>query len=199
MDRKIGQLLKFGYRARLEQTPALIGATSIALVPVKGAGAAELAYDGPNPRIPSAPGAGSVDDITSQADQILAKVNRIPIEEIGANLRLVTGRLSALASSPKMDDSLAHLTRTLAEVDQILGQIQPQVGPLLTKLNDAADQVSGIAQAAHQLLGGEDTGGANLSEAISQLDQAARSIRTLADYLDRHPDALIRGKRPDRP
>ncbi len=198
-DRKIRQLLHFGYRARLQQTPALIGAESIALVTVRGAGAGELAYDGANPRIPSAPGAGSIDDITSQADEILAKVNRIPIEEIGSNLRQVTSRLNALVSSPKMDEGLAHVTSTLTEVDQILGQIQPQVGPLLAKLNQAADQVSGIALAARQLLGADDTGGSNLSEAIGQLDQAARSIRTLADYLDRHPEALIRGKRPESP
>jgi ABC-type transporter Mla subunit MlaD len=166
---------------------------------VRGAGAGELAYDGANPRIPSAPGAGSIDDITSQADEILAKVNRIPIEEIGSNLRQVTSRLNALVSSPKMDEGLAHVTSTLTEVDQILGQIQPQVGPLLAKLNQAADQVSGIALAARQLLGADDTGGSNLSEAIGQLDQAARSIRTLADYLDRHPEALIRGKRPESP
>jgi paraquat-inducible protein B len=30
------------------------------------------------------------------------------------------------------------------------------------------------------------------------LNEAARSVRTLADYLDRHPEALIRGKKPDQ-
>ena len=29
---------------------------------------------------------------------------------------------------------------------------------------------------------------------VSQLDDAARSIRVLADYLERHPEALVRGK-----
>jgi paraquat-inducible protein B len=194
----VRQLLKFGYRARLQQTPALIGSQSIALVEVKGAARADLAYGGPNPRIPSVPGLSSVDDITSQADQILAKVNRMPIEQIGRNLRQVTDRLNSLVSSPKMDESVGHLTKTLAEVDQMLGQIEPQIGPLLTKLNEAAGQVSGTAMAAHQLLGGEgDAAGGNLSETIQQLNEAARSIRSLADYLDRHPEALIRGKRPN--
>ncbi len=199
-DQKIRQLLELGFRARLEQTPALVGAASIALVPVKGAGAAELAHDSSNPRIPSAPGASNIDDIASQADQILAKVNRIPIEEIGANLRQVTNRLNTLVSSPQLDESLKHLTKTLSEVDQMLTQMQPQMGPLLTKLNEAAEQLSGTALAAHELLNGDDSGGgASLQETIHQLDGAARSIRTLADYLDRHPSALIRGKRPDKP
>jgi hypothetical protein len=37
-----------------------------------------------------------------------------------------------------------------------------------------------------------------LPEAIQQLTEAAQSVRSLADYLDRHPEALIRGKRPER-
>jgi ABC-type transporter Mla subunit MlaD len=130
----------------------------------------------------------------------LAKVNRIPIEEIGANLRQVTNRLNTLVSSPQLEESLSHLTRTLNEVDQMLTQMQPQIGPLLTKLNEAAGQLSGTAQAAHELLNGEDSGdGGSLLETIHQLDGAARSVRTLADYLDRHPSALIRGKGPEKP
>jgi paraquat-inducible protein B len=38
----------------------------------------------------------------------------------------------------------------------------------------------------------------NLPDTIKQLDEAARSIRTLTDYLSRHPEALIRGKRPEK-
>jgi paraquat-inducible protein B len=196
-DAKIRQLLKLGFRARLQQTPALIGSQSIALVETKGVGKADLAEGGPNPLIPSAPGSSSIEDITSQADEIMAKVNRIPITEIGENLRRVTDRLNALVSSPKMSESLTHLTSTLAEVDQMLSQMQPQVGPLIAKLNEAAGQISGAALAAHQLLGNEgDSASGNLSQTIHQLNEAARSVRTLADFLDRHPEALIRGKRP---
>ena len=51
------------------------------------------------------------------------------------------------------------------------------------------------ATAATGVLGGS---GANqdqsLAEAIRQIDQMARSIRSLSDYLGRHPEALIGGK-----
>jgi paraquat-inducible protein B len=197
-DAKLRTLLHFGYRARLQQTPALVGDQSIALVEVKGAATADLAYDGPNPRIPSAPGSTDIGDITTQADQILAKVNRIPIEEIGRNLQQVTSSLHTLMSSPKMAENLAHLSSTLAEIDQMLAEVQPQVGPLMLKLNQAAAQISGTALAAHQLLESDGAGDGNLPDAIRQLAEAARSIRTLSDYLERHPEALIRGKRPEK-
>jgi ABC-type transporter Mla subunit MlaD len=169
------------------------------LVQVRGAATADLVSDGVNPRIPSAASSASLDDIASQADQILAKVNRIPIEEIGQHLGIVTRRLASLASSPETEDSLAHLHRGMAQFDRILSDVQPQIGPIVTKLNDAAGQFSGISLALKQLLDGDGAGQeSSLPEAIRQLNQTARSIRTLSDYLDRHPEALIRGKRPEK-
>jgi paraquat-inducible protein B len=48
------------------------------------------------------------------------------------------------------------------------------------------------------LLSGEGAGqDASLPDAIRQLNDAARSIRSLADYLGRHPEAVIRGKTKD--
>ncbi len=197
-DAKIRSLLHLGYRARLQQTPALVGNRSIALVPTKGNAAADLAYDGNLPRIPNAPGSSDFEDITSQADQLLAKLNGVPITEIGNNLKQVTERLSKLAASPQLSQGLAHLNSTMTEVDQMIGQVSPKIGPLMNKLNDAAGQIESTARAASQLLNGESSTGDNLPDTIRQLDEAARSIRTLTDYLSRHPEALIRGKRPDQ-
>jgi paraquat-inducible protein B len=198
-DEKVGKLIRLGYRARLAQSPPLVGASSIALVRVSGTAAAELIHDGVNPRIPSVAGSASLDDIASQADQILAKVNRMPIEKIGHHLEIVTSRLASLSSSPQTADSLAHLHHSIAQLDQMLSQVQPQIGPIVSKLNDAAGQVSDISVAAKHLLSGEGTDqDASLTEAIRQLNATVRSIRTLADYLDRHPEALIRGKRPEK-
>ena len=37
----------------------------------------------------------------------------------------------------------------------------------------------------------------DLGDALVQLSRAARSLGALADYLERHPEALIRGKPAD--
>ncbi|MFL6688543.1 MAG: mammalian cell entry protein, partial [Paraburkholderia graminis] len=39
----------------------------------------------------------------------------------------------------------------------------------------------------------------NVGDAMNQLAQTAAAVRTLADYLERHPEALVRGKREDQP
>ena len=36
-----------------------------------------------------------------------------------------------------------------------------------------------------------------LAKMFQELTDASRSIRELADYLERHPDALIKGKTPE--
>lgn len=199
-DAKLRRLIHKGYRARL-QTPALAGNPSIALVEVRGASAvADLAREGgANPRIPSVPGSADLDDITTQADQILAKLNRIPIEQIGDDVKQVTGRLRGLVSSPDIAGSLSHLNHTLAGLDLMIAEVQPQLGPLVAQLNRAAAQLSDTAAATRQLIDSEGGGqGEGLAQTLQQLNEAARSIRSLADYLGRHPEALIRGKRPDK-
>ena len=35
----------------------------------------------------------------------------------------------------------------------------------------------------------------NLNSALKELSAAARSIRVLADYLEQHPEALVKGKK----
>jgi paraquat-inducible protein B len=198
-DAKLRKLIQLGFRARLAQSPPLVGARSIALVQVNRPAAAALEADASAPLFPTEPVSKDLADIAAQADEILAKVDRMPIEEIGQNLRAITGRLRVLVSSPKVDDALEHLDNSSVQLDQILGQVKPQIGPLVAKLNQAAGELSSIALGARRLLDGDGTSeDGSLPETIRQLNEAARSVRTLADFLDRHPEALIRGKKPDQ-
>lgn len=214
MDGKLRALLRLGYRARLKQTPALIGARAIALVPVQGAHPADLVYDD-TPRggvthggamgesaaigrIPTAQGSTDLDDITSQTDRLLIKANHIPIEQIGHDLGEITSRLRRLSASPELAADATHLNSSLADLSQMLAEARPQIGPLLDKLNRTAGELSQTVLAARQLLSGQGASqNEGLPEAIGQLSEAARSLRSLADYLQRHPESLLRGKKPE--
>jgi paraquat-inducible protein B len=198
-DAALTRLIHLGYRARLQQSPPLLGDQSIQLVRTAGAPAAQLVSDGGNPRFPSAPGSSSLDDIAVKADLFLNKLDAMPLEDIGANLKKITGHLDELMSSPELKDSLMHLHSTLTSMDKLLAEAEPQVGPLIGNLNDAAAELSGTATALRQVMeSGGPNGDASLPDAIRQITEAARSIKTLTDYLDRHPEALIRGKRPEK-
>jgi paraquat-inducible protein B len=196
-DAALTHLIHLGYRASLQQSPPVLGDQSIALVRTAGAPSAQLLTDGDIPRFPSAPGSSNLGDIAAKADVFLNKLDAVPLEEIGANLKRITGNLDTLMASPELKDSLGHLHSTLTSIDELLHDVQPQIGPLVRRLNDAVTELSGTATALRQLA---ESGGPNedasLPEAIRQITEAARSIKALTDYLDRHPEALIRGKRP---
>ena len=190
-DEVINRLLAQGFRARLAQSPPLIGSRTIAIGPDSEARGGTLGLQGRFPRIPSAVSASDTDQLLSQANDILGKVNQIPFASIGAHLDGLTAHIDDFTGSPELKESLIHLDGTLRQIDKT-------IGPLIARLNKAVDQVGGAATAATGVLGGS---GANqdqsLAEAIRQIDQMARSIRSLSDYLGRHPEALIGGKTKD--
>lgn len=194
-DRAVQKLVDLGYRANVSQSPPLLGSYQLGLDKVAEPGPVVLDRSGRHPRVPAAPEAdgGSLFD---KADSILTKVNAIPFEAIGNDVRQITGRLSKLVSSPELDSSIAHLDGTLKSLDQMAAQVRPQIGPLVAKLNQTAEQLRQASVSANGVLSGIGAGqDASLAGAVRQLTDAARSIRALADYLQRHPEALLNGKR----
>ena len=193
-DQALRGLLRGGYRLQMGQSPPLVGTATLVLQ--KGAGERRLALAGSGDAtlIPTAGSAG-VDELTTKVGAILDRVNAIPIEAIGSDVRQITGRLRTLVSSPQLTDSLKHLDSTLNQVDAMMAEVKPQVAPLVSKLNQAADQLNGAVAAANATLSGQGASqDASLPDAIRQLNEAARSIRTLTDYLARHPEAVIKGR-----
>ena len=197
-NKTLSDLIEGGYRLTMGQYPPLIGTATLIFQRTPGAKRAKLA-SGEAPQIPTASPAG-VEDLTAKADQILDKVNAVPITEIGRDVRQITARVSRVVSSPEVDDSLHKLDSTLTSVDEITREAKPQVAPLIAKLNQVAEQVSATATAAKAMLNGEGAGqDESLPDAVRQLTEAARSIRSLADYLGRHPEAVLKGKVREAP
>jgi paraquat-inducible protein B len=194
-DTTLQLLLAQGYRPKLTQSPPLIGSRAIVLAMDDPSRGAALTPGILYPQIPAATAGADTDMLISQANDILSKINQIPFVAIGANLQSLTAHVDALAGSPKVDDSLTHLDNSLRQLDQILADLKPKIGTLATKLNQTADQARAAAAAARGVLGGEGTNqDQSLADVMRQIDQAARSIRSLTDYLGRHPESLLGGK-----
>lgn len=188
----VGELLRAGLHARLDQDPPLIGADFVSLEILPNARSKQSGADpGPTPKdpreIPAAPG-GGLSDLTGELAQL-------PIKQIGDNVRTITAQIRDLTTSARTKQSLEKLSQTVSNIDQMVQQVKPQVGPLVATLRQAATQLQGLTASARQMLGGPDeqTG---LQQTLDELTRAARSMRSLADYLERHPASLLRGKQP---
>ena len=79
----------------------------------------------------------------------------------------------------------------------------PAVAPhVVPALKSALEDASGALGSAERMLTSTEAnlvgpgapGQVELRNAMQELARAARSLRTLADYLEQHPEALIRGK-----
>jgi paraquat-inducible protein B len=110
------------------------------------------------------------------------------------------------------DVTLGNLDRQVAAVGQRAGaalddtrqlvkKIDREIEPLAASFRSTLDAVRTTVKSAqdalvtvNRTLDGESRLGDDLSQALRQLTGAARSLNALADYLDRHPEALLRGK-----
>ena len=55
-------------------------------------------------------------------------------------------------------------------------------------------RLSGTLGSINQGYGADSTFKRDLTRLMSQVDDTLRSVRILTDYLEQHPEALIRGK-----
>lgn len=196
-DQLLLGLVRHGYRLQLAQNPPFIGATGLELRQVLHPGAYSPAPVGQVTALPTAETA-NFGDLSEKANAALGAVDAVPIEAIGRDVRQVTKQLSVLVSSPEVRDGLKHLDATLASLDEITGAAKPKVGPLVDNLTVAAEQMQVLARSANKIVSGQGAAqDASLPDAIRQLTEAARSLRSLADYLDRHPEAVLKGKEPE--
>jgi paraquat-inducible protein B len=81
------------------------------------------------------------------------------------------------------------VTTTLAGVDTTLEELRRPLATPDTRLKSANGTLLGKHAPIQQ----------DLRDALQEVSLAARSLRALMDYLDRHPEALIRGKTEVKP
>ena len=152
----------------------LTGARVVALSFRPGARKARLLPGAPFPEIPGAPGP-DFDELTESATQLLTDARR-----------LVNSANTVIASPA--------LAETIKNLDQITQQASENLGPTLQSLQKASAQLEKTLASASGLMGNSNTGSGELPRALRDLREASRSVRLLTDYLERHPEALVRGK-----
>jgi len=119
------------------------------------------------------------------------------IADVLASVKSVVHHIDTFTAGPELGHAVKELDRTLTNLDHITTDVQPQIKPLLDSLRDTADAAQQTLQAARHMLGTGASSGTDLPRLIRELTEAARSIRALTDYLDQHPEALLRGRKGD--
>lgn len=193
-------LVRQGLRAQLQSGNLLTGELLIALDFRPDAPAAELVMrEGMPPTIPSV--ATDLDTMKQSVNQVLAEIGKAPIRELVEDLRRTVQSLDRIVGSPEIQGAVTALGEAAENLQVVLRAAGREIGPVSESLRRTADRASGTltsadaALASVQDLVGKKSGlPADIDAVLNELTRAARSIRVLADYLERHPEALVRGK-----
>jgi paraquat-inducible protein B len=163
-------LVSRGLRAQLRSGSLLTGQLLIDFEIYPDADIDEVYYEDGIAVLPTVP--TSMAAIKSSLQGLMNKIEKMPLEEIGNNLNGVLEAVNKLTNSSDIRDTLENLNKATAQLN--------------TTLETADGVVAGFDESspAYQ----------DIRKTMNELSAAARSLRLMMDYLERHPDALIKGK-----
>ena len=171
----LARLVTRGLRAQLVTASFLTGQKVIGLDIVHDAPAAKLPTDVDAPEFPT----------TRAAD----------VDAIMQSLQNTLHHIDTATAGPALGNAVKNLDATLSHLEQITRDVQPQLKPLIASLKATADAAQVAAQSASGTLGPDGALATQLPGLLQQVSDAARSLRELADFLQRHPEALLNGRR----
>jgi paraquat-inducible protein B len=198
LDRMMADLVRRGLKVRLDTTSLITGAKQLTIDVFTDTAPASFAKDGDAYVIPALESGG---DLAAGASALMARISAIPFEQIGQNLNQTLAGVNGIVSDPALRDAMKDLRATLASAQSLVANLDHGTAPLMQRLPGIATQLEETVRRADRLVGSLETGYGGNSQfnrdtgrLITQLTDAARSIRVLADLLARHPEALIRGR-----
>lgn len=172
------------------------------------------------PEIPTIP--SGKEEIEDTIQKTLSEVRELPIKETVEAMLHSLRQIEHLLAAPETQASIGNLNRTLEDLQHLIRHVDGRVDTLSRDLDetvrdsralvktlngrmlpllDAMEKSLGavtdtFTHAKGTLSAVEDFGqpDSELNTALRDFSKAARSVRTLADYLERNPQALIFGK-----
>ncbi|MDB5865417.1 MAG: mammalian cell entry protein [Betaproteobacteria bacterium] len=180
----LARLVERGLRAQMRSANLLTGQQYIALDFVPGAKKAAMDVRKSPPEIPTV--AGSAQELQATIASISKKLERVQFEEISGDVRKTLKTTTAVLErvdrevAPQVRDTMIEARQAMVEAREALVQARKALSSVERTLANAEPLPS------------------EASDALREIGRAAQSFRVLADYLERHPEAVIRGKKEDK-
>ncbi len=221
---QLPRLIKRGFRARLELQSMVTGQLQIELDFMPDTKARLVGGKTKYAEIPTVSSAMSkfakeleqipIQEIGHRVSAVLAGVQKfMDNPELGQGVKNLNQTILDLQKLVKdvgsqVNPLLGSAEKAIGHADELVLNVNKQIDPLAADVKKTAAAVTGAADAARPAIKEVGKAFANIaaltgrgSEERRQLDrtlkalqEAARSIKDWADYLERHPEALIRGK-----
>ncbi|WP_018605266.1 intermembrane transport protein PqiB [Uliginosibacterium gangwonense] len=122
---------------------------------------------------------GDLHELQATLASIAGKLDRIPFEQISADLH----------------QSLQSLDKALKDADALIAKLDGEVAPEIKATLASARQTLNTTE---QTMANQSPMQQELQGSLREVSRAAQSVRELTDYLQRHPEALLRGKTEEK-
>ncbi len=140
-------------------------------------------------------------DITETADGLDKLVRSPELEKSLEGFARLLNSEDTQALAASIRKSLANVDATMASARLLFSKVDDGINPVVEELLAALEEVGQASRTAQETLASirDDLSGQSdtyfrIAGALQEVENAARSFRVLADYLERHPEALLRGK-----
>src|SRR5271166_1975780 len=158
---------------------------------------------GGDPELPAGPTPREM--IAERLQPLLDKLADAPIDRMFADMQASAAALKDLVNGPQLRGALDELRTASVELRDVVKRFGDHSDALMNNLGETMRSTNRLIDRTGQTLatidrqvGDRSPLLADIRGLVQQLDGAARSIRLLAEYLERNPDALISGKSDNR-
>lgn len=177
-EQSMDLLVEGGLRGQLRTGNLLTGQLYVALDILKDAKPDRIEWSESPPRFPTIP--GSLTGIEEDITQITKKLAAVPFDAIGQDLRR----------------ALETLDRTLNSVDQLARQVGSELAP---ELRASLSALRRSLAEVDRVLAEDAPLQQDARAALREVARSAAALRVLVEYLEQHPEALLRGKAEEKP
>lgn len=172
----IDSLVAHGFRAELKSGNLLTGQKYVDLDVHADAPAEKIWWKEQPAVFPTV--SNGLDEIQDSVAGIARKLNKVPFDKISSRL---------IATMTSLEQTLKSTDQLMKHVD---GSIAPQIEATLKEAQAAMKNAKDVLAQDAPLQ-------SDLGATLLQLSRAAKSVTALVDYLQRHPESLLRGKPGD--
>jgi paraquat-inducible protein B len=229
-SKNIYALIDRGLRAQLVIQSMVTGQASIDLAFHPDQPAVFLSAEKGMVELPTIP--SSIDMLKANLSDVLARIAKLPLDEIGARtlsaidstnalMQSLNGEMAGVATSVRgvgdqatatLKDAQArlqlqdgepmnNLNNAIVDAQKLVNKVNGGVDPIIADANrlttmtlSTMDQMKLTLETARSSISPDSDLYFQMTRTLKEIQTTANSIRALADYVQRHPDALLLGK-----
>jgi paraquat-inducible protein B len=203
-QRALNALIKSGLRARLKSSNFLTGQLIVDLDLFPGKPARYVGLNKDLPELPTLP--TELEEITTSLTRLVEKIERLPIEKLSNSMIRTAEGVEKIVTNGRLVETITEYRELAKNVNKVVTQVNRETLPRITetveegrtalkRVGKTLGDASSLFTTAQETLADGSPLKYDLSIMLRELASASRSVRNLAEFLERNPSALLSGKK----